>query len=245
MAKAPSAALKQMVRAYLDDLQVRNYKPKTINGYAKNLAMFVKWAETQGATTLADLDTELAKRYIRYLQEKPKYAERGYATVSAERVSPSAIRNYVRDVKTFARWLAEEHYTPVHVLAAVKTPKADETPIEPFTDDELERIFGALNTAEMIDLRDYVLLHTLWDTGMREGELVNLALDDVDLMRMTIRITHAKFGKWRDIGFGKETHKYLTRYLSLCRPEAAIEGDRHLFLSFDGYPLREMTVQKI
>lgn len=80
---------------------------------------------------------------------------------------------------------------------------------------------------------------------MREGELVNLTLDDVDLMRLTIRITHAKFGKWRDIGFGKETHKYLTRYLSLCRPEPALAGDRHLFLSFDGYPLREMTVQKI
>src|SRR5258707_5140765 len=86
MAKAPAATLRQMVRAYLDDLQVRNYKPKTINGYAKNLAMFVTWAETQGATTLADLNTDLAKRYIRYLQEKPKYAERGYATVSAERV---------------------------------------------------------------------------------------------------------------------------------------------------------------
>jgi site-specific recombinase XerD len=74
---------------------VRNYKPKTIIGYAKNLSMLVNWAETQGATTLADLDTDLVKCYIRYLQEKPKYAERGYATVSAERVSASAIRNYV------------------------------------------------------------------------------------------------------------------------------------------------------
>ena len=133
----------------------------------------------------------------------------------------------------------------MHVRATVKTPKADETPIEPFTDEELDRIFSSLDTTEVIDLRDYVLLHTLWDTGMREGELVNLTLDDVDMTRMTIRITHAKFGKWRDIGFGKETHKYLTRYLSHCRPEPAVKGDRHLFLSFDGYPLGEMTVQKI
>lgn len=245
MAKAPAATLSQLTQAYLDDLQVRNYKPKTIVGYAKNLKMFIHWAETVGATTLADLDAELVKHYIRYLQEKPKYAERHYATVSNERVSAAAIRNYVRDVKTFAAWLAEERYTPSHVLASVKTPKADETPISPFSDEELDRIFGALDTTDVIDLRDYVLLHTLWDTGMREGELVNLTLDDVDLARMTIRITHAKFGKWRDIGFGKETHKYLTRYLSLCRPEPTTEGDRHLFLSFDGYPMREMTVQKI
>lgn len=127
----------------------------------------------------------------------------------------------------------------------MKTPKADETPVEPFSDEELAVIFGSLDTTELIDLRDYVLLRTLWDTGMREGELVNLTLDDLDLARQTLRITHAKFGKWRDIGFGRETHKYLTRYLSLCRPEPVLAGDRHLFLAFDGYPLREATVQKI
>ena len=65
--KAAAAALTQMTQAYLDVLQVRNYKPKTIAGCAKNLAMFVHWAETVGATTLADLDAELIKVHSRNL----------------------------------------------------------------------------------------------------------------------------------------------------------------------------------
>ena len=72
-----------------------------------------------------------------------------------------------------------------------------------------------------------------------------LTLDDVDLRTCQIRIQHAKFGKWRDIGFGRETHKYLMRYLTLCRPQPVVEGDRHLFLALDGYPMTEGTVQKI
>ena len=73
----------------------------------------------------------------------------------------------------------------------------------------------------------------------------NLTLDDVDMKSCQIRIQHAKFGKWRDIGFGRETHKFLTRYLSVCRPEPAVMGDRHLFLCLDAYPMLESTVQHI
>ncbi len=59
---------------------------------------------------------------------------------------------------------------------------------------------------------------------MRVGELVALTLDDVDLQSCQIRIQHAKFGKWRDIGFGRQTHQYLMRYLTLCRPEPVRVG---------------------
>jgi integrase/recombinase XerD len=130
-------------------------------------------------------------------------------------------------------------------LTGVRVPKVDEIPAEPFSDDELAVLFASLDTTDTLDLRDFVLMHTLWDTGMRVGELVVLTLDDIDLQTCQIRIQHAKFGKWREIGFGKETHKYLLRYLTLCRPEPAVEGDRHLFLAFDGYPMSEATVQKI
>ena len=51
MAQAPATTLDHLVTAYLDDLQVRGYKPKTIRGYAKNLRTFVAWASGEGATT--------------------------------------------------------------------------------------------------------------------------------------------------------------------------------------------------
>lgn len=244
-AKTPTDLLEHLAQAYLDDLEVRAYKPKTIAGYKKNLHTFVTWAGEQGATTLPDFTAELVKTYIRYQQHKPKWSERHYQKRSDELVSAGAVRNYVRDLKAFAAWLAEEHYTAEHVLASVRLPKVDQTPIEPFSDEDLARIFGYLNPADSFDLRDYAVLHTLWDTGMRVGELVTLTLDDVDFKSCQIRIQHAKFGKWRDIGLGRETHKYLTRYLSLGRSEPAIPGDRHIFLCLDGYPMMESTVQHL
>jgi integrase/recombinase XerD len=243
--QAADPQIADLVQAYLSDLEVRGYKPKTLSGYSTNLKTFARWAAETGAEQLSHFDADLAKSYIRHLHDKPRWSERHYKKVVNGVVAPAAIRNYVRDLKTFAAWLAEEQYTDENRLASVRLPKADETPIEPYTDDELARIFGCLNTADPFDLRDYVVLHTLWDTGMRVGELVALTQDELDLRHCEMRIQHAKFGKWRDIGFGQETQKYLTRYLTFNRPTPAIPGDRHVFLSLDGYPMQESTVQKI
>ena len=246
MARQGSLELTALTRAYLDELRVRGYKPKTIQGYAAKLGRFTRWAATTGATQLCHFDADRVKRYVTYLQNEQRWATHPNLRVTPQPlISPVAIRNYVRDLKTFATWLAQEQYTAANVLAEVRKPKADETPIEPFSDDELQRLFAALDPTDVFDLRDYVISHTLWDTGMRVGELVGLTLEDVDLKSCQIRIQHAKFGKWRDIGFGTQTHKYLTRYLTLGRPQPATAGEEHFFLAYDGYPLQEGTLQRM
>jgi integrase/recombinase XerD len=239
-------ALDVLAQAYLDDLRVRGYKSKTIEGYARKLGRFTRWAASAGVTRLADFDAGLVKRYVGYLQQERRWSSHPTPKRTPQPLlSPVAIRNYVRDLKPFAAWLAEEQFTTENVLAGVRKPKADEVPPDPFSDEEIARIFEAVDPTDVFGLRDYVLLLTLWDTGLRVGELVNLTLDDVNVQLGEIRVVHAKFGKYRDIGFGRQTHKYLTRYLSMGRPDSAVEGDRHFFLSHDGYPLTEGAVQRL
>ncbi len=179
------------------------------------------------------------------MQAKQKWSDNDHVPTKPELISATTVRNYVRDLKAFSAWLEREGYVPENVLARVRKPKADELPISPFSQEELDAIFGVLDLGDAFQLRDYVILHTLWDTGMRVGELVALTLEDIDLKNCEIRVDHAKWGKWRDIGFGKQTQKHLTRYLSACRPEPSIEGDRHFFLSVDGYPMTVHAVEQI
>jgi site-specific recombinase XerD len=87
----------------------------------------------------------------------------------------------VRDLQAFATWLAEEQYTPGQVLMGVRVPKVDEIPAEPFSDEELAALFDSLDTTDALDLRNYVIMQTLWDAGMHMGEPVALTLDDIDL----------------------------------------------------------------
>lgn len=235
--------LAEVVRSYYDDCRVQGYKESTITGYQRTLRCFLRWANQEGITALPQFTGEAVKRYIAYVQRRDKWADHTFILARQEQVSATTVRNYVRDLKAFASWLEREEYTTENMLARVRKPKADEVPIEPFSQEELDTIFGAFDLSDALDLRDYVLLHTLWDTGMRVGELAALTLDDMDLKACAIRIDHAKWGKWRDIGFGKQTQKYLARYVSVCQPEPAIEGDRHFFLSVDGYRLKVTAIE--
>jgi integrase/recombinase XerD len=237
--------LAETLAVYFQDCRVQGYKDSTIQGYQRTFRCFLRWADTVGITTLPQLSAEAVKRYIAFVQQKPKWADNAHVPTSRQTVSATTVRNYVRDLKAFASWLEREGYTAANVLGRVRKPKADEIPPEPFTQEELDRIFGAFDVTDAFQLRDYTLLHLLWDTGMRAGEVVSLTLDEVNLQSCEIRVDHAKWGKWRDIGFGKQSQKFLSRYVTLCRPEPAIETDRHLFLSTDGYPLSVGALEQI
>ncbi len=247
MPRHQAFTLTDAAKLYVEDCRVQGYKPSTITGYQRTLRCFLRWAagEGTGLTLVAHFSAEAVKRYIAHLQQQPKWADNAYVPTQTARVSATTVRNYVRDLKAFAAWLAREEYIPENVLTRVRKPKADEVPMAPFSQEELDALFGALDVTDTLEFRAFVLLHTLWDTGMRVGELVALTLDDVNLRTCEIRIAHAKWGKWRDIGFGKQTQKYLTRYLAVCRPEPAIEGDRHFFLSVEGYPLTTGAVEHV
>jgi integrase/recombinase XerD len=244
--KTQNMPLIDLTRAYLDELQVRGLTPKTIDGYRRKLRRFTTWGLANGVITLADFTPEAVKRYILCLQQDTRWSTHRFKRVTRQpKLSPVAIRNYIRDLKPFALWLAEEHYTEENVLAGTRNPKSDETPIEPFTQGELATIFAALDPSDPFKLRDYTLLHLLLDAGLRVGEVVRLTLDDVNLQDCTIQVARTKNRRWRTVGFGKQTHKYLMRYLSMGRPKPKDRNDRHLFLSLDGYPLTEATVQRL
>jgi integrase/recombinase XerD len=229
--------LQEVATIYYEDCRVQGYSAATISGYQRTLRCFLRWATAEDLTTLAHFTAPAVKRYIAYVQQRAKWIDHSFIPTHAERVSATTVRNYIRDLKAFSSWLEREEYTAENVLVRVRKPKADEVPIDPFTQEELDQIFEAFDLTDAVELRDYVLLHTLWDTGMRVGELAALTLDDVDPKTCDIRIAHAKWGKWRDIGFGKQTQKFLSRYVSVCRPEPPTEGDRTFFLAVDGYPL--------
>ena len=182
MPRHRAMTLTDAVKLYCEDCRVQGFKPSTVTSYQRTLRCFVRWAASeveQPVTLVARFSAEAVKRYIAHLQQQPKWAENAYVPTQAARVSPTTVRNYVRDLKAFAAWLAREEHTPENVLTRVRKPKADEVPIAPFSQEELDAPFAALDVTDTLEFRDFVVLHTLWDTGMRVGELVALTLDDV------------------------------------------------------------------
>jgi integrase/recombinase XerD len=78
-------------------------------------------------------------------------------------------------------------------------------------------------------------METLYTTGMRRLELVNLKLWDLDLERATVAIRQGKGKKDRIIPLGDRTALWIRKYLDESRPTLVSEpDDKVVFLSNAG-----------
>ena len=244
VARRKVLTLEEVVATYHEDCQVQGLKPSTIQGYQRSLRCFLRWCDQNQISMVPHFTPDAVKKYIIFLQGKLRWQDHDHLPTQEDTLSATTVRNYIRDLKAFASWLEREGYTTDNVLLKLRKPKADDIPVEPFSKDEIDTLFHALDLTDTFEFRDFVVMHTLWDTGMRVGELASLTLTDVNLKQCEIRIDHAKWGKWRDIGFGKQTQKYLSRYLAMCRPEPVAEDEKRFFLAVDGRPLSISAVEQ-
>ena len=72
-------------------------------------------------------------------------------------------------------------------------------------------------------IRDRAMLETIYATGLRVSELVNLTLSELDSAAGLVRVT-GKGGRELIVPLGEEALAYLAQYLNDARPE--LLGDR-------------------
>jgi integrase/recombinase XerD len=102
---------------------------------------------------------------------------------------------------------------------------------------EIEQVLAQPNINDPLGLRDRALMETLYSTGMRRLELVNLKLYDLDTERGTVTIRQGKGKKDRVIPIGDRATAWIDKYIREARPQLVMEPDDHtVFLSNAGEP---------
>lgn len=158
-------------------------------------------------------------------------------------VSMSALATATRDqriakAKAFFSWCHANGFLETNPAAALKRPKKDWQP-DPLTVEEVERVLAASKVGPM-KVRNYALVCTFLDSGIRNSELCALQIGDLSLKTGQIHIRDGKGGKARTVLVGKQTKEALWRWL-MMRPEGAAT----LFCTERGRPLSRVPLQKL
>lgn len=153
-------------------------------------------------------------------------------------VSPSTVVVYVRALKAYSRWWADEYSVddPLAELEFPKVPKA--APGKIISDDVIEKLraaagFGHANPSRS-PLRDQAVLNMFIHTGMRRSELVALDLTDVDFATDRITIKPSKNGEGRQVPLHSELRRLLKQYIRHERSYHRHAEMPPLFLGRDG-----------
>ena len=154
----------------IEDLQLRNYSSETVKAYVRYVALFARYFGRSPAV----LTPEHARQYQLHLLEK--------------KVSWSTYNQSV---------------CALRFLYGTTLGRKEDIPRLPFG-KKPKRIPVVLNRDEVLKLlqcvlsrKQRMLLTTMYATGMRVGEAVQLRVTDIDSRRMTILVARGKGNKQR------------------------------------------------
>lgn len=101
-----------------------------------------------------------------------------------------------------------------------------------------KEIFSILD--QVHNLKHRTILLTLYSSGLRISEVLNLLCTDIDSVNMLIRVRDGKGGKDRFTILGQENLFALRRYWSLYKPEGFLFPGQH-----HGSPLSARCIQQV
>lgn len=131
-------------------------------------------------------------------------------------VAPATLSVEYRALAVFWRWAVDEDEIDASPMLKMSPPRLPERPVPVVSADDFRALLKTTEGKAFTDRRDAAILLTLFDTGMRRGELAGLRLEDVDLKARLAYVT-GKGGHTRAVRFGMKTAVALDRYLRLRR----------------------------
>lgn len=148
----------------------------------------------------------------------------------------------MRSIRAFWSWPLREGIVDQSPFNVVKVPKAPVNLMPTFSNSQIRAFLDAIDTRTPEGFRDYAVILTLLDTGVRVSELTGLRMRDTRLDEGTLRVL-GKGNKERLVPVGRGLKRLLWRYISGLRPQPALVGLDLVFLTVDGRPLTKNRVE--
>jgi integrase/recombinase XerD len=116
------------------------------------------------------------------------------------------------------------------------------------TEKDIEYILNQPDTYTYVGIRDRTILELAYTCPLRNKELREISLGDIDMKNRLIYPSRVKGGRECGIPIADSTHKVLLKYLEIARPrllKRAKESSDRLFLTESGKPFAEGTIYEI
>ncbi|RNE58482.1 tyrosine recombinase XerC [Cryobacterium tepidiphilum] len=218
----------------------RGFSPNTVRAYRTDLAQLLAFLADREVTEANELNLELFRDWLW------EASQVGLARTTLARRSAS--------VRSFTQWLAHTGAIPADVGVRLKSPKTGRSLPRVVGHGQMDGLLAGLAaraaTGDAGALRDAAVIELLYASALRVSELVGLDVGDVDLDRLTVRVT-GKGAKERVVPFGVPAQSAIVDYVRQGRPtllaqatDAARPGQA-LFLAAHGARLGVRAVYRL
>lgn len=171
--------LQDALVAYMTYARAEGKSPKTVAWVTSSVGYFAEFLGPDHQD-IANITANDLRSFIIALQDRHKYSHHPYNKPLPAKLSPQTILTYCRGIASFFSFLKREGFTEINPMEKVKMPKVPEIIIPTFIEKEIEKLLAQPNKRSNEGFRDYCILLSLIDTGVRLSELASLKASDID-----------------------------------------------------------------
>ena len=175
----------------------------TLDSYRSDLGQLARWLPNHASETLLDLRETTLTAFVAHLSR--------HTRASSQSRYLSTLRRFYRWQLGRGRIVADPTLKLLNPARPARLPKV-------MSEMQVERLLGAPDIETPLGLRDRAMLETLYATGLRVSELVNLQLYEVSFNDNVLRAL-GKGSKERLVPLGEVAIDWLGRYLNEARSD--------------------------
>jgi len=222
----------ETIQAFIDYLTIeRGLSSNTVSAYAHDLVQFAAYAGEHGASSVGEITERTVEGFLQGLREAA--------------MSPNSISRKLSAIKTFCKFACREGFTDTDFTAEIEGMKGAKRLPSVLSVEEVASLLNQPDMETEAGLRDKAMLETLYASGLRVSELINLRLSDLNLSVGFLRC-FGKGSKERIVPLGKVAIGYLERYMAESRPAYARSGSsEYLFLTIRGRKMSRVGFWKL
>ena len=193
---------KELIQAFLDAVWLESGLSKnTLVAYKSDLTLFSGYLV---ATTLLDAKPSHIQQYLAYLLSQSSKA--------------SSVARFMSTLRRFYRFQIREGKLSVDPCADIRSPKQGRKLPNSLSESQVEDLLNSPDTGNDLGLRDRAMLETIYATGLRVTELVNLELLEINVDVGLVRIV-GKGNKERLVPLGEQALHWISKYLTESRSD--------------------------
>jgi integrase/recombinase XerD len=224
--------MRELIDSFLNYLSVeRGLSKNTISSYREDLNSYMRFLANRSIDAASKI-TKLDITDFMFNQKDRK-------------ISSSSIARRLSAIRMFHRFLSRERIVSADPTSLIDSPKLWKRIPDTLSLNEVEALLAQPDTRSKQGIRDKAILESLYATGMRVSEAVNLKKDNVNLDIGFLRCI-GKGNKERVVPLGRKAIVSIKRYLEAGRQDFLKKKEsEYLFLNRFGNKISRQSLWKM
>ncbi len=244
------AAKNQTLEQFVNYLRYeRHFSPYTARCYGADLRQYAEFLNGDAPGQQPNADTDQTPpdhdqesgngltRLDNRLQGADAMVIRGFLThLDGFGYSPATTARKIATLRSFYKWMLKRGTCQTNPMLLIRTPKQTKRLPKAITVEQVEKLLSAPDNRDTLGARDRAILETLYSTGVRVSELVDLNRNDLDQIGQTVNI-RGKGKKERIVPLGSHAIAAIRHYITLLEPDQRFTALRQQSMSDPAVPL--------